>query len=66
MVCPNCSSKTLEHQTHGSNPVGPLLHVVVLHFECTACRHRFYRANPELARPRVRARQQTGCRRDAA
>lgn len=66
MLCPSCLSSQAEPDSKSDSPAGPLFCLVVLHFECRGCGHKFYRANPELARSRVRLKDQFFQRRGAA
>jgi hypothetical protein len=53
MRCPKCLSANVRRDSGSKSPGGPLSEVV-LHFECPACRHTFYRANPGSVRSHVR------------
>jgi hypothetical protein len=66
MVCPHCLSPEVKRDSDSNSPAGPLFHRVVLHFECRACCHRFYRANPDLSRSIARVEKRVSPRRTAA
>jgi transposase-like protein len=65
MLCPKCLSTHVQRELNGGSPAGPLSQVVQ-HFECSSCRHTFFRANPDLAHARVRPEGRFRHRREAA